>query len=112
MDFVPLVTQINSLLLKNLLEMESTFFAASIKSKSKGGSGESATQKVRREIDDFIVQSCHFLECIYDPFLRWRTFLGGKVSSPGGLDTPEDDLPPTPVALHQVRRIGLRAVVK
>ncbi len=67
---------------------------------------EVAQQKLRREIDDFISQSCHLLESIYDPFLRWRSFLSGKGTSmesdSAAASTPdESELPPTPVALHQ-----------
>ncbi len=65
---------------------------------------EVAQQKLRSEIDDFISQSCHLLESIYDPFMRWRNFVRrdeeeeveGSRSSPAA-----SDLPPTPVALHQ-----------
>ncbi len=101
MDFVPLVTQIDSLLLRHLLEMESAFFG-------RGKvAAEMAQQKLRAEIDDFICQSCHLLESIYDPFLRWRNFLAaksdddGSTSGPPGGGTPDYELPPTPVALHQ-----------
>ena len=27
---------------------------------------------------EFIVESCHLLESVYDPFLRWRAYLSGK----------------------------------
>ena len=35
-------------------------------------------QTIRSAIVDFILSSCHFLEALYDPGFRWRTFLGGK----------------------------------
>ena len=119
MDFVSLVTQIDSLLLRHLLEMESAFFGRGKVCQNLKNifimlcifkpfllifqvAAEMATQKLRKEIDDFIVQSCHLLESIYDPFLRWRSFMSGKGSDGNETTTPEDELPPTPVALHQV----------
>lgn len=88
MDFVQMITQMDSLLLQQLLDMESSFFARKVKT-------EASQQKLRDEILDFIVQSCHFLETIYDPHFRYRTFLCGK--------EPESEIqiPPTPIALHQ-----------
>ena len=73
MDVVSLVTQLDSLLLRQLLEMESSFFG--MKSKRKA---EQALVKLRANIMEFIVDSCHLLESVYDPFLRWRAYLSGK----------------------------------
>ncbi len=91
MDLVQLVTQIDSLLLERLLEVESTFFKAPSKTQAKAA--DKAKKKLRSAIMGFVTQSCHLLESIYDPYLRWRTFLSGGDS--------DDQRPPTPVALHQ-----------
>ena len=69
MDFVQQLTQTDSLLLKHLLEMESSFFARKAKAE---------VTQLRTEIMEFIVQSCRLLETIYDPYFRWRVFLFGK----------------------------------
>ena len=68
MDFIRLVTQIDNLLLRHLLEMESSFFARKAKTE---------VSTLRDEIVEFIKQSCHLLESIYDPHFRYRTFLCG-----------------------------------
>ena len=60
----------SSLLLNHLLELESTFFMR--KSKKKA---EEATKCLRDEIIAFIIQSCHFLESLYDPFFQWRAYI-------------------------------------
>eukprot|EP00095_Tigriopus_kingsejongensis_P009861 snap_masked-scaffold853_size88743-processed-gene-0.4 protein:Tk09861 transcript:snap_masked-scaffold853_size88743-processed-gene-0.4-mRNA-1 annotation:"neurobeachin-like protein 1 isoform x3" len=88
MDLVRLLSQMDGHLLQQLLEMESSFFGRKVKT-------EVSQQKLRSEILDFIVQTCHLLESIYDPYFRYRTFLCGK--------DPESELgiPPTPVGLHQ-----------
>ena len=75
MNFVRTITQMATLLLQNLLDMESMFFMR--KSKKKA---EDQTKTLREEIIGFILQSCHFLESIYDPFFRWRAFMCGKES--------------------------------
>ena len=56
MNFVRTITQMATLLLQNLLEMESTFFMR--KSKKKA---EEIQRSLRGEIIGFIIQSCHFL---------------------------------------------------
>ena len=56
MNFVRTITQMATLLLQNLLEMESMFFMR--KSKKKA---EDSTKTLREEIIGFIIQSCHFL---------------------------------------------------
>ena len=73
MQFVTQITQLNTVLLQKLLEMESTFFSNKVHSAV-------STQNLRTSIIDFIVESCHFLETLYDPFFRWRAYLCGKVS--------------------------------
>ncbi len=70
MNFVRTITQMSSLLLSNLLEIESMFFMR--KSKKKA---EEQTKSLREEIIGFILNSCHFLESIYDPHFRWRAFM-------------------------------------
>ena len=70
MHFVRTVTQMSSLLLNHLLELESTFFMR--KSKKKA---EEATKSLREEIIAFIIQSCHFLESLYDPYFQWRAYM-------------------------------------
>ena len=72
MQFVTQITQLNTVLLQKLLEMESTFFSNKVHSAV-------STQNLRTSIIDFIVESCHFLETLYDPFFRWRAYLCGKV---------------------------------
>ena len=84
-EFVKHVTQLNTLLLQHLLEMESAFYSSRIKGEAKG-------QNLRTSIIEFIVESCHFLETLYDPYFRWRAYLCGK-ECPAG---PED----SPVSLH------------
>ena len=74
MNFVRTITQLASLLLQNLLELESTFFMR--KSKKKA---EEATKSLREEIVGFIIQACHFLESIYDPYFQWRAYILGIV---------------------------------
>ena len=69
MDFIRHVTTTNQLLLHHLLEMESSFFAQKVKNEVK--------QKLRLEIMDFTIWSCHLLESIYDPHMRWRAFRDG-----------------------------------
>ena len=94
MNFVRIITQMATLLLQNLLEMESMFFMR--KSKKKA---EDQTRSLREEIIGFILQSCHFLESIYDPFFRWRAFMCGKEIKPclpEARGFPEKD-----VELHQ-----------
>ena len=56
MNFVRTITQMATLLLQNLLEMESMFFMR--KSKKKA---EEIQRSLREEIIGFIIQSCHFL---------------------------------------------------
>ena len=75
MSFLQLITQMDSLLLQHLLEMESMFFVGG---RSKAKNVQAQTQKLRAEIMEFIGESCHLLECIYDPYFRWRVFLFGK----------------------------------
>ena len=65
-----------TLLLQNLLEIESMFFMRRSKKKA-----EEKTKTLREEIIAFILQSCHFLESIYDPHFQWRAFMCGKKSS-------------------------------
>ena len=77
MNFVRTITQMATLLLQNLLEMESMFFMR--KSKKKA---EETTKSLREEIIGFIIQSCHFLESLYDPYFLWRAFMCGKVCEP------------------------------
>ena len=60
----------STLLLNHLLELESTFFMR--KSKKKA---EDATKNLRDEIIAFIIQSCHFLESLYDPYFQWRAYM-------------------------------------
>lgn len=91
MDFVKNITQMVTLFLQHLLEMEATFFVPKGKRKTK----EQSTQKLRDESMDLIIQCCHFLEGLYDPYFRWRAYLCGK-DAKSGLE-----LPPTPIALHQ-----------
>ncbi len=88
MDFVQQVTQTDTLLLQHLLEMASSFF---------GKRAKAEVSQLRSEIVEFILQSCHLLETIYDPYFRWRAFLCGKKEDVEDVD----DIPPTPVALHQ-----------
>lgn len=78
----------DTLLLQHLLEMESSFFARKAKTE---------VTQLRTEIVEFILQSCHFLESIYDPYFRWRAFLCGKKEELGDAN----EIPPTSVALHQ-----------
>lgn len=73
MNFVRTVTQMATLLLSSLLEIESMFFMR--KSKKKA---EEQTKTLRQEIIGFILQSCHFLESIYDPYFHWRAFMNGQ----------------------------------
>ena len=87
MNFVRTITQMATLLLQNLLEMESMFFMR--KSKKKA---EELQRNLREEIIGFIIQSCHFLESLYDPYFLWRAFMCGKVCEP-----PEE----ISVELHQ-----------
>ena len=77
----------DKLLLDHLLEMESSFFARNAKAE---------VAQLRSEIVDFILQSCHFLESIYDPHFRWRAFL---IYNRKEAEAPE--IPPTQVGLHQ-----------
>ena len=77
----------DKLLLDHLLEMESSFFARNAKAE---------VAQLRSEIIDFILQSCHFLESIYDPHFRWRAFL---IYNRKEAEAPE--IPPTQVGLHQ-----------
>ena len=70
MHFVRTITQMSTLLLNHLLELESTFFMR--KSKKKA---EDATKNLRDEIIAFIIQSCHFLESLYDPYFQWRAYM-------------------------------------
>ena len=88
MDLIRLVTQCNSSLLKYLLEMESSFFVAN-KAKMKA-----ELQKLRAEILDFISQSLRLLECIYDPYRRWKSFLEDE-------EGWSERLQSSPVALQQ-----------
>ena len=106
MAFVTQLTQTVTLLLQHLLQMESSFFAQPKKPASAGKRKKQQqtnqakeTPSLRSEIIDFIVSSCHFLESVYDPGFRWRTFLGGKATSPGP-PTPSQDWS-CPVMLHQ-----------
>ena len=85
-DLVKQVTQLNTLLLQHLLEMESAFYSSKIKGEAKG-------QNLRTAIVDFILESCHFLETLYDPHFRWRAYLCGK-------DTPGLPVVESPIALH------------
>jgi hypothetical protein len=85
-DVVKHVTQLNTLLLQHLLEMESAFYSTKIKGEAKG-------QNLRTAIIEFIVESCHFLETLYDPLFRWRSYLCGK-------DTPGLPVVESPVSLH------------
>ena len=73
MNFVRTITQMATLLLQNLLEIESMFFMRRSKKKA-----EEKTKSLREEIIAFILQSCHFLESIYDPNFHWRAFMCGK----------------------------------
>lgn len=73
MNFVRTITQMATLLLSNLLELESMFFMRRSKKKA-----EEQTKTLREEIIGFILQSCHFLESIYDPYFCWRAFMCGK----------------------------------
>lgn len=82
MSFIQLITQMDSLLLQHLLEMESMFFGGG---RSKAKAIQAQTQKLRTEIMGFIEESCHLLECIYDPYFRWRVFLFGKDHEKGCL---------------------------
>ena len=75
MSFLQLITQMDSLLLNHLLQMESMFFGGG---RGKAKAIQAQTQKLRGEIMEFIGESCHLLECIYDPYFRWRVFLFGK----------------------------------
>lgn len=84
MDFVKHITQTNSLLMQQLLEMESSFYTHKVRH-------EVSNQKLRAEIADFLVESCHLLESIYDPNMRWRSFLA-DVSGP--------EVAPAYVGLH------------
>ena len=80
------MTQLNTLLLQHLLEMESSFFSTRVK-------GEVQGQGLRSSIIDFILESCHFLETLYDPHFRWRAYLCGK-------DSPGLPVVESPVSLH------------
>ena len=80
------MTQLNTLLLSHLLEMESSFFSTRVK-------GEIQGQGLRSSIIDFILESCHFLETLYDPHFRWRAYLCGK-------DSPGLPVVESPVSLH------------
>ena len=81
----------DKLLLDHLLEMESSFFARNAKAE---------VAQLRSEIVEFILQSCHFLESIYDPYFRWRAFLiYNRKDDEGEAGAPE--IPPTQVGLHQ-----------
>ena len=86
-NFSTQVTKMDKLLLDHLLEMESSFFARNAKAE---------VAQLRSEIVDFILQSCHFLESIYDPHFRWRAFL---IYNRKEAEAPE--IPPTQVGLHQ-----------
>ena len=86
MEFVTQLTQLNSILLRQLLEMESTFFSNKVHSAV-------SNNNLRTSIIEFIVESCHFLETLYDPFFRWRAYLCGKDS--GSLEVEQ-----TPVSVH------------
>ncbi len=87
MDFVKTLTHIASILLQNLLHLESTFFTRKAKKKA-----EAPTKSLREEIMAFIINTCHFFEALYDPHFRWRAYLCGK---------SYDNLEATPVAIHQ-----------
>ena len=86
MNFVTLITQLNNNLLQQLLEMESAFFSNKVHKAV-------STQNLRSLIIHFIVESCHFLETLYDPFFRWRAYLCGKDSSSLHIEQ-------TPVSVH------------
>ena len=86
MEFVTQITQLNSILLQKLLEMESTFFSNKVHSAV-------SNQNLRNSIIEFIVESCHFLETLYDPFFRWRAYLCGK-------DSNSLEVEQTPVSVH------------
>ena len=86
MEFVTQLTQLNSILLRQLLEMESTFFSNKVHNAV-------SNNNLRTSIIEFIVESCHFLETLYDPFFRWRTYLCGKDS--GSLEVEQ-----SPVSVH------------
>ena len=96
--------------------MESSFFCQPAKrqptpqrkkqasfSAAQPSSNSDPNQTLRAAIIDFILSSCHFLEALYDPGFRWRTFLGGKADG-GGVDggphLSVEDLS-CPVVLHQ-----------
>ena len=87
MNFVTLITQLNTNLLQQLLEMESSFFSNRVHQAV-------STQNLRSVIINFIVESCHFLETLYDPFFRWRAYLCGK-------DSNSLTIEQTPVAIHR-----------
>ena len=66
--------------------MESTFFSNKVHSAV-------SNNNLRTSIIEFIVESCHFLETLYDPFFRWRAYLCGKDS--GSLEVEQ-----SPVSVH------------
>ena len=86
MDFVTHITQLNNILLQQLMEMESTFFSNKVHSAV-------SNNNLRTSIIAFIVESCHFLETLYDPLLRWRAYLCGK-------ETPGLQVEQSPVSVH------------
>ena len=86
MEFVTQLTQLNSILLQQLLEMESNFFSNKVHNAV-------SNNNLRTSIIEFIVESCHFLETLYDPFFLWRAYLGGRDSS--NLEVEQ-----TPVSVH------------
>merc|ERR1719376_182022 len=123
MAFVAQLTQTVTLLLQHLLQMESSFFTPSSsssrattnnrppssrstsatrgnskRSQSKGKQQKDQPVSLRAEIIEFIVSCCHFLEGLYDPGFRWRTFLGGKSAGAGNAASAP---PSCPVMLHQ-----------
>jgi hypothetical protein len=53
-----------------------------------------SSQNLRNCIITSILESCHFLETLYDPWFRWRSYLCGKQ-----LD-PQPRLEESPVRLH------------
>ena len=86
MDFVAHITQLNNILLQQLMEMESTFFSNKVHSAV-------SNNNLRSSIIAFIVESCHFLETLYDPLLRWRAYLCGK-------ENPSLQVEQSPVSVH------------